>query len=167
MKITIRKSPDKRFTPFVNRALNFYANSLGISKKILKNVEIVVKFNAKLDVWALASIEGVNSKNEPREFLIEIHPGITARQILQTLAHEMVHIKQYINKEIDDQLNSWKGIDIPEETDYYSAPWEVEAHGVEIGLTMNFSEQERLWEVFEGFPDPNGKIIGSELGWKL
>ena len=126
-----------------------------------------MKFNDKIDVYAYASIEDYNSSNKAREFLIEIHPYIGARNILKTLAHEMVHIKQYVNDETNDTLSKWKGAPIDSDAiDYYSHPWEVEAYGFETGLFTKYVIKETLWQIFGDIINPNAPIIPEPIKWK-
>ena len=166
MRLSIVGCPDKQnFRPFVKKAAMFYAENL-MSQKMLDNIFIKIKFNKKLDVFGYANVEEVNDSGKPREFLIELHPGIGAAEILKTLAHEMVHVKQYVYKETNEALTRWKGTRVGEEVDYYDQPWEIEAHGTEIGLFAKFVIKEHLWEIFKGIHNPNRKIISEPLGWK-
>lgn len=54
-------------------------------------------------------------------------------QIMQTLAHEMVHAKQYLRGELNGWTNSWKGKK-PRNYKYENAPWEREAYKLEEKL---------------------------------
>ena len=59
---------------------------------------------------------------------------------LAILAHEMVHVKQYVKGELVDhgKYCSWHGNKYEEfecdSEDYYFSPWEVEAYGMQVGL---------------------------------
>ncbi len=64
-------------------------------------------------------------------------------ELFCTLAHEMVHAKQYMKGELnfdkhEEYLAEWHGAlySISDELDeaYWFAPWEVEAYGMQIGL---------------------------------
>jgi hypothetical protein len=55
--------------------------------------------------------------------------------MLTTLAHELVHVKQYVKKEMPKDIT---------EGDYWDRPHEIEAHGRETGLFIRWCEQERL-----------------------
>lgn len=166
MKINIVGCPDKeRFRPYIKRATVFYANQL-FSKKLKENLQVKIKFDKNLKTWGEAEVEGHNDSNKPREFNITINPGIGARCILETLAHEMVHIKQYALMEINESLTRWRGTVVPEETDYWFQPWEVEAHGLEGGLFTLFAMEEKLWDVFDNVKNPETVIEDIPLGWK-
>ena len=167
MRVRIVNCPDKDFKPFVKRSVNFYAENLIPSKRLRDNICLTIKFNSKLNVWAFASIEEYNASNKPREFLIEIHPWIGAAEILKTLAHEMVHIKQFANGETNETLSKWKGISIDSDTiDYYQHPWELEAYSLETGLWTKFAVKEELWTVFGDVGNPDAPIEKKDIKWK-
>jgi hypothetical protein len=167
MKVRIFNCPDKDFKPFVERAVNFYAQNLIHSKRLRDNIYLTVKFNPKLTVWALASIEEYNASNKAREFMIEVHPWLGAAEILKTLAHEMVHIKQFAHGETNETLSKWKGISIDADAiDYYQHPWELEAYSLETGLWTKFAVKEELWNVFEDVSNPDAPIKKENIKWK-
>jgi hypothetical protein len=167
MKVRIVNCPDKDFKPFVERAVEFYAQNLITSKRLRDNIHLTIKFNPKITVWAFASIEDYNASNKAREFLIEIHPWIGAGCILETLAHEMVHIKQFAHGETNETLSKWKGIPIDSDAiDYYHHPWELEAYSLETGLWTKFAIKEELWNVFEGVSNPDAPIEKKDITWK-
>ena len=62
--------------------------------------------------------------------------------ILRTLAHELVHVKQYLIGDLSwrDKGLLWKGeIFLPEYlTDHLETPYEIEAYGREKGLLISF-----------------------------
>lgn len=65
-------------------------------------------------------------------------------RMLEALAHEMVHLKQYAKGELKDlirppKLVRWKTEYFhADKTDYYFAPWEIEAYGLQQGLLFKF-----------------------------
>lgn len=167
MQLSIVGCPDKKlFRPFVRRAALFYASEL-MSKKVLENVYLRIKFSDKLAAFGYAEIIGYNDSRKAREFEIELHSGIGARNILKTLAHEMTHIKQYVYSETNESLTRWKGLRLnPDNIDYWEQPWEIEAHGMETGLFQKFAIKEKLWEVFKDICNPDDPIEMEPLGWK-
>ena len=165
MKLSIVGCPDKKqFLPYVKRAANFYADNL-FRPRTIDNLVLKIKFNKKLDAYGYASITEFSPRNKPRQFEIELHPGIGATEILKTLSHEMVHIKQYIYGDVNLRMTRWKGSRI-DEPDYWVQPWEVEAYGLQPGLWNKFAKQEKLWEVFENCSNPDDPIVTEPLGWK-
>lgn len=166
MRLSVNGCPDKkRFLPYVRRAIDFYCEKL-MSKKLLENIHLRVKFNDKLEYYGCASVKEYNDSGKPREFIIEIHPGTGAYGIIKTLAHEIVHIKQFAYCETNESLTRWKGSKIdPCDVDYYWHPWEIEAYGLEVGLFTKFVIQERLWEVFKDFCKPDDPILSTKIEW--
>lgn len=166
MKLRIVNCPDRDFKPYVERAALFYGQYL-LSKKMLDNINLKIKFNGKLDVLGFASIEEHTPTGKARDFLIELHPWAGAKEILKTLAHEMVHIKQFAYNETNDSLTRWKGVPIDSDAlDYYKHPWEIEAYGMDVGLFTQFAIKEKLWEVFEEIQDPSTPIEKKKINWK-
>ena len=155
MKLRIYNCPDSDFKPYVEEAFTFYATQLVPDKRIYKNCQVTINFKNNLDEYGYASITGRNTKKQPRKFLIELHSGIGARGILMTLAHEMVHVKQYIYNETDENLSMWRGKYIGPDVDYWDHPWELDAYGKENGLMYNFAVKNALWEVFSDFNNPS------------
>jgi len=118
-----------------------------------------------------AMISEFTNPNKPREFkvIIDHHRaeiddfGRTltdtewAHAILKILAHELVHIKQYVMGELKPSNNGFvynKTFYSPDTLDeYYEQPFEIEAHGREKGLLFSFLER---W-----------KAIEKEMGMKI
>lgn len=167
MNFRIVNCPDKDFKYFVEKAAHFYAKELITNTRIRNNCHTEIRFCSKIDEYGFASIEEYNTANKPRKFLIEINPNIGSRRILETLAHEMVHVKQYIEGETNDELTKWRGKRInPDKIDYWVQPWEIDAYGREIGLLTKFAISEHLWETFDDFVDPSGPIQYHPIAWK-
>jgi len=167
MIVKVLNCPDKNFKPYVERAVSFFAKELIPNTKIRNNCQTIVRFNSQLKDFGSAEIQGRNTRKQPRKFLIEIHPGINTRNIISTIAHEMVHIKQYIHGETNDQLSVWRGKKInSEQVEYWVHPWELDAYGREIGLFTKFAVKEKLWEVFDGFKNPDLPIVSEPIRWK-
>ena len=80
-----------------------------------------------------------------RTFEIEIDRKLPLRKLMETLAHEMVHVKQYARREFHPVHDKWMGKTInPKKVSYWDLPWEIEAHGREVGLFVRWAEQENL-----------------------
>jgi hypothetical protein len=157
--------PDERFNEYVQRASQFYAEQL-FPKQLLRHLVVSVKFNKHLDAYGYASIEKRNTKGQAREFLIELHPYISGKEILKALAHEFVHVKQYVYGELNEEQTNWQGEPIDSDAvDYYELPWEREAFGREAGLFTNFAKKESLWNVFEGVVNPDTPVEPVAIGW--
>ena len=70
------------------------------------------------------------------EVYIEIKRLYNLDEMLQNLAHELVHAKQYIKGQLDPDLETWqrKAYKLP----YRQQPWEVEAYKLEKELYGKF-----------------------------
>jgi len=73
---------------------------------------------------------------EGNEYEIDVKRTLDMRTMLTTLAHELIHVKQYQQGELTQ--DNEQGID------YWDRPSEIEAHGRETGLFIRWCEQERL-----------------------
>jgi len=122
---------------YITQAVHSYAQQLKINK--FKYTLYVHVHNKTL----LDREDGIEGEIEPqgdRKFRIDI---CLFGNWLTTLAHEMVHLKQYLRKEIDWNLSAWKGKDY-DNSDYWDAPWEIEARKFQTKLFNTFIEQEPL-----------------------
>ena len=63
---------------------------------------------------------------------------------IRVLAHELVHLKQYALKELvylvstNNKFVRYNGKRYIYEMDYWDRPWEIEAHGREKGILVNY-----------------------------
>ena len=80
-----------------------------------------------------------------RTFEIELDKTQSMRNLLETLAHEMVHVKQYARRELNPIVDCWMGKTYnPKKVSYWDLPWEIEAHGRETGLFVRYCEANKL-----------------------
>lgn len=83
----------------------------------------------------------------PNEYEIKFSKKIkNMRRIVQTLAHEMVHVKQFAKGEMYDHINSdtirWKRNTYNiKEINYWDYPWEIDAYGREMGLYVRLKDK--------------------------
>ena len=77
-----------------------------------------------------------------RTFEIEIQKGLSFDEIVKTVCHEMVHVKQYARNEMTD--SNWKGKlrwrnrFIKKNTSYSKLPWEREAYRKQKTLSKSY-----------------------------
>ena len=71
-------------------------------------------------------------------FEIQLDKGMSLRKKLLSVAHEMVHVKQFTRKELEHTTSInrqlWRGKNYNTKNRYYDLPWEIEAYGRELGL---------------------------------
>lgn len=70
------------------------------------------------------------------EYEIDVKRTLKLRDMLMTLAHELVHVKQYEFGELTQTDDA--------DIDYWDKPSEIEAHGREVGLFIRWAEEHYL-----------------------
>tara|TARA_B100000780_G_scaffold194041_1_gene136819 strand:+ start:2664 stop:3044 length:381 start_codon:yes stop_codon:yes gene_type:complete len=85
----------------------------------------------------------------PRDIDIDLNCKMTLRLLLETLAHELVHAKQFARGELYQSSvhgkHRWQGKWMPAKLpNYWDLPWEIEAHGRETGLFIQWCHKERI-----------------------
>lgn len=73
---------------------------------------------------------------DDNEYEIDIKRSLRMRDMLTTLAHEMVHVKQYELGQLTQENEA--------HYDYWDKPSEIEAHGRETGLFVKWAEENNL-----------------------
>tara|TARA_Y100000034_G_C6827093_1_gene373007 strand:+ start:543 stop:1022 length:480 start_codon:yes stop_codon:yes gene_type:complete len=143
---------NKTIRKLVEYATWFYAEKL-MGKRLMSGLEINI--NLKKNMIDKTGCEGTaiweGEGLRPREFTINLDPGVKIRNLLITLAHEMVHVKQWAKDEMYEYMKPnmvrFKGEKIHmKEVDYFDYPWEIEAYGRQLGLFVRFCENEGLTE---------------------
>ena len=111
------------------------------------DLKLIANLSTKESVAGDCTWEDNNTR--PREFTIRVDSSQALQEMLSTIAHEMVHVKQYARGELKDTSKScthckWKGKTIEwEKMNYYDHPWEIEAHGREAGIFIRWFEQSK------------------------
>ena len=86
--------------------------------------------------------------DEKRTFTIEVDKTLKLRQLIMTLIHEMVHVKQFARNEmIDRPINGryrLKSKTVSQNTPYEKMPWEREASRLQEKLTDEFWREEQI-----------------------
>ena len=117
-------------------AMESFAKQLNINRLKLN---IVVKFhhNLFIDGKKNGSTDGLCEMESPRDFIIDV---ALYGNWLATLAHEMVHVKQFARGELDSRLERWKGRNCSQE--YWDQPWEVEARRLQYKMVQYFETKD-------------------------
>ena len=86
--------------------------------------------------------------DEKRTFTIEVDKTLKLRQLIMTLIHEMVHVKQFARNEMVDYPTNgryrWKSKTVPQNISYEEMPWEREASRLQEKLTDEFWREELI-----------------------
>lgn len=107
-----------------------------LSKQLRKHINITISYK---DVPVMGLTNCLDDDvRKLRNFEIVINPGYSRKSQLLTLAHELVHVKQFAKQELHYNLVTWKKQHIPEDISDFDKPWEVEATGREYGLYRRY-----------------------------
>lgn len=131
-KLTIRGITDNSIKKIVRESTLFFINEV-FSRQILPYIEITIRTRSEIGEGVEGECRVIYSVNDykPRKFIIDCKysnhidelPGL-----VHTIAHEIIHCKQFAKKELSKQLNKWKGEAVSSDTDYWDQPWEKEAY---------------------------------------
>lgn len=130
-------------------------NKSVITIKILTKDELAdgSEYSDFKDAKAWVTYGGI--ENEKKKFTVVMNaarinkraklPWIRLKLLMMNIAHELVHIKQYLNNELFDYVDGkarFKGEVFDGNLDdwdvYFNSPWEIEAYGREYGLYKIF-----------------------------
>lgn len=184
MIICIDSDINPKTRDFIDDALRFFVSKL-LPDDIYKDLSIEIEFDPNMYNLGLCFPIYESEENEeikatyeiddsniviktvpPKDYIIYLKNK--RRNLLQTLAHEAVHIKQFATGELSrkcvlpksdeenissvietDQIN-WKDLWnkeewMPEEDEdvEYDSPWEIEAYGKEFGLVRRYKKQRK------------------------
>jgi hypothetical protein len=119
-------------------ATAFFAQYL-MGTRLAKNLDIDLFFEGQ--GHAEGHCNPIEAPRKPRVFEIGVNPKLQRYKILQVLAHEMVHVKQYARGELSNdtitaKFNGKKYKLTNSFEDYLNWPWEIEAYGRDRALYL-------------------------------
>jgi hypothetical protein len=133
-----------KYTKTQASALEYFATQL-LTPQLKSCIIVTLKFTKKLPVCGYTEIDGHNSKGKPREFILEINHGMSEKQTLKTIAHEMEHVRQYCYGEIDEQGTKWLSRKLDHDSvPYHKRPWEIKAFQAEERLYKKWLQMKKL-----------------------
>ncbi len=134
-----------RNAAMLEEAARLFAAQL-LHPRTVNKMELDIEIVNTLDVEGECISE--DDHKNPRYFTVRLRKQ-AVDEMIRTLAHEMVHVKQYAKNELGKELamaRGGKGLRIvtrwmgefwapkSKEDAYWDAPWEIEAYGREVGL---------------------------------
>ena len=156
MRVKIHcKKFDTEFKMALYAMTEFAMARLVESKRLRNNLSIDVHFRHH-SAEGEAMIDHDTNPYRPRHFRVVIdHHRLEldnygrkrdvtewAHEVLKTLAHELVHVKQYVMGELSMRREGlcYRGVhyDVKTLTEYFELPYEIEAYGREKGLLIAF-----------------------------
>ena len=81
----------------------------------------------------------------PREFEVGINGKMNDDDIIKTVIHELIHVKQYVKGDLIDRTHGkcktlWKGKD-HSKTSYSKQPWERQAYRLQESLYKKYMKE--------------------------
>lgn len=139
-RIRIRGKAKKVKTSEIRAATVFFSDKL--LQRLSKNVFIDLKLREGLYKRTGHFGEAMWTDDEARnhrEFEVDVDAGLGPVFLFRTLAHEMVHVRQWARNQLIDtrygNYQKWNGFLINEKlVAYQDLPWEREAHALEKTL---------------------------------
>jgi hypothetical protein len=124
----------------IKSAIQYFADEL-ISKQLQRYISIQIKLVGNSDNYGEVEITDYNSRNQPRDFTLYIDKTLSEEEKIRTIAHELVHVRQYLYNELNEQMTIWRGQKVSEDDyeNYHDRPWEQDAYNMEKILYELFS----------------------------
>lgn len=141
MKFKISGVRKKSLKEEIREALSFFAKELDVHD--YDDVTVSVKALRNMDALGYCSIMYYDDKDRISNILMEVKLKQSKGELISTLAHEMVHVKQYLAGEINENLDVWKGNPVnSDDINYEDHPWEIEADKVGDMLDEKWNERQ-------------------------
>lgn len=141
MNLEIKGCKDLVLEREICQAAYFFAEEL-LTPQMLPHITIDIVMKSTMRDLGCCYVTHYNSWYKPRTFQIELRRHRSYKTTLTTLAHEMVHVKQYAKGEINVWLNKWRKQKIDTDTvPYEQLPWEIEANTYERLLYNLYNEE--------------------------
>lgn len=124
IQLNIKKSDTKEF---IGMVVKFFEQELKL-KKSTWTVDVRTKRGMRFE-----GTRGCVTYVAPKYLVMFLDSGLDFERLVLTIAHEMVHVKQYAKGQITHKLGYktryWMGKPIRKA--YYNQPWEIEAFSKE------------------------------------
>jgi hypothetical protein len=133
----------RRVEKFIDDVINhFFPNDIKKNVLIITNIKTDLGDDAGLccnagmvqldsPVMKSAQVISVELSRNMVDYEDEEHYPYTIKEIVATLAHELVHAKQYIRGELTEKQYRWAEM---KNIKHKDLPWEIEAYGMEDEL---------------------------------
>jgi len=106
------------------------------------SIDYIIKRKLDADGWC----EWMDDNLCPREFKIEVRAEQTYLNLVLTICHEMIHVRQMAKRELYEiffpkQMQVWKGKRLKKAIPYAKQPWEAEAYKLQEELAKRFMQK--------------------------
>ena len=144
MVVTFEGCGTPEMIEHLTQATQLFGKNL-MTERLCRNLTIDIIIRSNMREHGICTPIEFNKSNKPRGFEIELRKKKSLKSMISTLAHEMVHVKQYAVGEMNEYDNVWQGKKINiRKMDYFSLPWEQEAYSRENDLLKLYKNHFRL-----------------------
>lgn len=121
----------------IKSAIKTFINHLISDELLIDSLNVRIKFVNALNADGFCEAINFDDDFGAVDYLIEIDADLSENNRFLTLAHEIIHVKQYLTGELSVDHRYWRGKKI-KDVDYYSQPWEIEAHNLEQSVLKSW-----------------------------
>lgn len=140
MKVIVTGCSNPKLEQEIIYATKFFTKEL-LSRQMYRHISLEIVIKNKIEDLGTCCITYYNDWYKAREFEIQLRKKKSLKNLLLTLAHEIVHVKQFAKGELNCDNTKWKGEKIDtEKVSYFDLPWEVEASSYEYILYSLYQE---------------------------
>lgn len=136
MKISVYNC-DPHQRKVVKSAIKTFINHIISDKFLIDSLNVRIKFVNALNADGFCEAINFDDDFGAVDYLIEIDADLSENNRFLTLAHEIIHVKQYLTGELSVDHKYWLGKKI-KDVDYNSQPWEIEAHNLEQSVLKSW-----------------------------
>jgi hypothetical protein len=119
-------------------AVKHFAKQLGI-QRLKMSILVRLHEGVTLSFADSKDCEGLCEPVSKRYFIIDV---ATWGDWITTLAHEMVHVRQFAKGELNSTMSQWKSKKYCDNVEYWDQPWEKEARRLQHKLAVSFSKEQ-------------------------
>lgn len=118
----------------LDKVLYFAQSYLGIKETAF----LTVRFSKDFNEDQCGYCDEVDIDEEWVE--LEINKGLDAKTMVETILHEMVHVKQILDgRLVQGNPSTWNGVEY--DGNYNELPWEIEAYRIEEQMAREFNNE--------------------------
>lgn len=96
------------------------------------------KCEVNVKIKKVVAYEGTCLDTDNRVYQIEVDKKLRGDDFITTIFHEMVHVKQYVRKELFSEINFYSNRE-----EYLKLPWEIEAYKLQEVLLEKWNKHKK------------------------
>jgi hypothetical protein len=134
----VENLPKKLSLDLLDRAMAFASDFLELDVDLLVSFQSLKKHQCGFCDYSN------DCDYDEDETVITIARRLDTHEIIRTLFHELVHVKQYVDGRLE-QVGTWLGQKY--DCSYSNLPWEQEAYHLEQVMMKQFAKEYKLWRL--------------------